>query len=186
MNLPTHMVAGALIGQTVLWGWRARAKPVASPVTGAALLIVAFGLAAIGHVWMDRLPHNNWVLTQRLVTPFLPRTGHLVQAVLAGLLLLPVLLCCARNQRIFLLISALGGLYPDIEKVGYFYFDTPRWLLVFKNHSTIISTNTGGWPLALLGWTEALATLMMLAAIWRMNLRLENQGACRSEGASEA
>lgn len=124
------------------------------------------------HVAMDGLPHNNWILRQRIATPWFPKTGHLIQAILAGLLLLPVLLCCARTHRNFLLISGLGGLYPDIEKVGYFSVSWPRWLLLFPEHSTTITTYTGNFSLALLAWLEALGTVLMLVAIWRINLKI--------------
>ena len=44
-----------------------------------------------------------------------------------------------RDHPIIALISLLGGIYPDLEKLAYFDFHLPREFVTFRYHSCYLS-----------------------------------------------
>src|SRR5258708_6280529 len=135
MNTPAHVMAGAFVAQTMMVCRDRYPQRWAAVACGAA----AFALGVASHLFLDSLPHNNWIVYLNWF-PGVPFHWLLCEALCA----LPVVIVGAyagRDHPAILLLGVLGGMYPDFEKVAYVDFHLPRRLVMFPAHSLQLSSH---------------------------------------------
>ncbi|MCG3149036.1 MAG: hypothetical protein PCFJNLEI_02488 [Verrucomicrobiae bacterium] len=107
--------------------------------------VAAFGAGVAAHLALDAVPHNNWTLAQN----WFPGVAYawLANAAVVATPFLIFGLVIERRHWVILLLGVLGGLYPDIEKLGYIDFNLPQAFVLFPSHSLKVSSHDGGWSL---------------------------------------
>jgi len=163
MNTLTHVAAGGLVCQAVLFvdakfgsrlptRWRPWLWAVAGLILGAA-----------SHLWLDALPHYNWVVYMKWLNG-LPY-HWLIRNALFGLVVLVPLLYWGRDRWWLVGVTVVAAMYPDVEKVAYIDLGLPQQLVIFHRHSTVLSGNHGGLPHAwLIALEMSLLAGMMITA----------------------
>jgi len=177
MDLPIHLASGTLIGSVVLYVEHAAPdKPNSTRQWGKAGA-ACFLLGVFSHLLLDAMPHYDWLFYITIFKP-LPFWWHIPQAIMA----MPVILFTwyvLRDHPVIAMISLLGGIYPDLEKLAYFDFHLPRELVIFKQHSCYLSQWTAWereYKTALIVFEVLLLPALLMSAYWMTVRRRKLQG----------
>jgi hypothetical protein len=184
MDMPIHLAAAACVGQATLCIEQRFQKQLPSKERAIILGMVCFSLSVASHLFLDMLPHYNFVY--KILTfyflPYLLRCCWTLSK--NALLILPIftmLLAFPRRSLVMLGIALLGGIYPDIEKGMYLYHLLPRSLVIFRNHSC--SYSSAGWETEYKVWLIGIEIVLYLTLLWILSrpLRRRIQIETRSE-----
>ncbi len=167
MDLPIHLATGALVGSAILYVEHTTPHTQDSAQHWAKVGVACFLLGVLSHLLLDAMPHYDWLFYITIFKPF-PFWWHIPQAIGAA----PVVLFAwyiLRDHPVIAMISLLGGIYPDLEKLAYFDFYLPRELVIFKQHSCYLSQWTP-WTLehktALIVFEVLLLPTLLMLAYW--------------------
>lgn len=167
MDLPIHLATGALVGSTVLYIEQTMSHNPNSPRQMVKTGVACFLLGVISHLLLDAVPHYDWLFYITIFKP-LPFWWLIPQAIAAA----PVVVVTwyiLRDHRVIAMISLLGGIYPDLEKLAYFDFHLPRELVIFEQHSCYLSQWTP-WTLehktALIVFEVLLLPMLLMLTYW--------------------
>jgi hypothetical protein len=134
---------------------------------------VAFAVGMASHLFLDALPHNNWIVHLNWF-PGVPFHWLLCEALCA----LPLMIFGAyvgRDHLVLLGAGVFGAMYPDFEKVAYIDFHIPQALVLFSSHSLKLSSHHGNWPLWKTVALESGLVLLMLTATVLLARRRRNE-----------
>jgi hypothetical protein len=137
------------------------------------------------------MPHYDWLFYVKIFSP-LPFWWLLPQ-ILVSFPALLITFYYARDSWIIAVVSVLGGIYPDIEKLAYVDFHLPQYFVLFRNHSCALSQWTP-WELEhktfLIVFEVCLFLVLLVGICWaarcRKQLRTEilwykNKETCHCE-----
>lgn len=146
MNIPTHLAAGMLVS-AVFIAWKPRSFPEALVDRRPVLTgILCVGCSLASHLLLDAIPHYD-VVYKILAFPTLPAIPRLsIVGLKVFLLSLPVLILVwpfLKTHPVLVSTTLFGAIYPDIEKGFYLNLPFPRWLVIFRHHSSAYSTDGG-------------------------------------------
>lgn len=151
MNIPTHIVCGAFLAQTLVricsFDRMGRARPF-------VLAAGAMALGMLSHILLDFLPHYAWIVYLDWFRP-LPYHWLIREAVLGFAVAIPSLMVAGKAWP-FVAAGMLGAGYPDLEKVLVFDLHLPDAYILFGWHSSHLSSRTGGFPIPILIGFECL------------------------------
>ena len=138
MDLPVHVTAGALVGTTILYIMdnKVRKRPF-SQKQYIKVGLACFFWGILTHLFLDAVPHYDWLFYVKTFSP-LP-CWWLIPQFLTTIPVLIITFYVMRDHWGIAVVSVLGGVYPDIEKLMYLDFHLPRYLTVFRNHSCYLS-----------------------------------------------
>ncbi|GAK55234.1 hypothetical protein U27_02066 [Candidatus Vecturithrix granuli] len=165
MDLPIHLATGALVGSVVLYVDQTMPHNSNSPRQLVKVGVACFLLGVLSHLLLDAMPHYDWLFYITIFKP-LPFWWHIPQ-VIAAIPVVAFTWYMLHDHSVIAMISLLGGIYPDLEKLAYFDFHLPRELVIFEQHSCYLS-QWRSWELAhktflIVFETLLLLTLLMLA-----------------------
>ena len=137
MDLPLHVVTGAVIGNALLYYGVTRGKTDYTRTDQRKLMVAAFLVGVVSHLLWDWLPHYDWLFD---IEVFKPLPLHwLIPQILTTLPVILVNLYLNRDAWPLAAVAMFGGMYPDVEKLLYFDFNLPRFLIVFRQHSCYLT-----------------------------------------------
>jgi len=168
MDLPLHIVTGAVIGNALLYHEVTRRKIDFTRTERVKLATAAFLIGVVSHLFWDWMPHYDWLFSVELFKP-LP-LHWLIPQILTTLPVILVNLYLNRDAWPLAAIAMFGGMYPDVEKLCYFDFNLPRFLIMFRQHSCYL-TQWRPWELAhkqFLVVFEIVAFLILLAVMYAL------------------
>ena len=182
MDLPVHVAAGALTGNVILYIEAKYNRTRDDTRYLSKLGLACFLWGVLGHLFIDALPHYDWLFKVEFFKP-LPYYWMFPQFVTAvPVLILSLLLM--KDYWLIAVIAILGGVYPDIEKLAYFSFDSlgltwPRALVLFPWHSLALSGRP--WEHAhkeFLIVTEIVVFFVIIGAMWWFTRHRKNRQDC--------
>jgi nitrogen fixation-related uncharacterized protein len=138
MDLPVHVAAGALVGNTILYiaDNKLKRQPL-SQKQHIEVCLACFFWGVLSHLFLDAIPHYDWLFYVKIFSP-LP-FWWLIPQFLTTIPVLMITFYVTRDHWGIALVSVLGGVYPDIEKLMYLDFHLPQYLVVFRKHSCYLS-----------------------------------------------
>jgi hypothetical protein len=138
MDLPVHAAVGALVGNTILYGVdNIFKRQTLSQKQHIEVGLACFFWGILSHLFLDAVPHYDWLFYVKTFSP-LPFWWFIPQF----LTTIPVLIITfyvMRDHWMIAMISVVGSVYPDIEKLIYFDLHLPQYLVVFRRHSCYLS-----------------------------------------------
>lgn len=180
MDMPIHLAAAACVGQATLFIEKRFPKQTSSTEHAIVLGMVCFSLGVASHLFLDMLPHYNFVykfVTFSCLPYLLKCCWALMKLALLILPILLMLLAFPRRNWISLGASLLGGMYPDIEKGMYLHHILPRFLVIFRAHSC--SYSSAGWETEYKAWLIGSEIVLYFTLLWilsrpfRQRIRME-------------
>ena len=138
MDLPIHVAAGALVGNTILYIVDNTFKrQTLSQKQHIEVGLACFFWGILSHLFLDAVPHYDWLFYVKTFSP-LPY-GWIIPQFLATIPVLIITFYAMRDHWVIAMVSLLGGVYPDIEKLIYLDLHLPQYLVVFRKHSCDLS-----------------------------------------------
>ena len=138
MDLPVHAAAGALVGNTILYVVDNKLKrQTLSQKQHIEVSFAFFFWGVLSHLFLDAVPHYDWLFHVKTFSP-LP-FWWLIPQFLATIPVLIITFYVMRDHWVIAMVSLLGGVYPDIEKLIYLDLHLPQYLILFRNHSCDLS-----------------------------------------------
>lgn len=133
MDLPAHVATGALIGN-IVWYLDHRFRTQSpTPHDKVKVGIASFLWSVLSHLFFDAIPHYDWLFKVEWLKP-LPY-WWMVPQIATTVPILRMIWYCHRDHRLLAVVSVIGGVWPDIEKLLYFDVGLPRALIIFRHHS---------------------------------------------------
>ncbi|MCP4398926.1 MAG: hypothetical protein GY801_16705 [bacterium] len=177
MDLPAHVAAGALTASIILYAESKHNRDRGDRTYMVKLGMACFLWGTLEHLILDALPHYDWLFK---VTFFKPLPYYWMHPQI--LTTVPVLIAAfilMKDYWMIAVISVLGGVYPDIEKLAYLDLHIPKFFVLFRRHSCSLSGRP--WEYAhkdFLIVTEICVFVLMMGGMWWFAKHRQNRQNC--------